>query len=71
MASPAADLDYLVELKAMLLEAAVLRVATSETHAFELASRKASLIVAAAAGYISHELQRCLEQEGKYLLLVR
>ena len=38
---------------------------------FEGAFRKASSIISSMKGYLSHELQRCLEVEGRYLLLVR
>jgi len=39
--------------------------------AFESAFRKAQTIIASMPGYRWHELQRCLEREGHYLLLVR
>jgi len=38
---------------------------------FEGAFRDASSIIASMEGYLSHELHRCLEVEGQYLLLVR
>jgi heme-degrading monooxygenase HmoA len=54
----------------MILEAAVLNVRSGETAAFEQAFAEAQAIVSSMDGYISHELQRCLETPGKYLLLV-
>jgi heme-degrading monooxygenase HmoA len=38
--------------------------------AFEQAFAKAQLIISSMQGYVSHQLQRCLEAEDKYLLLV-
>ncbi len=55
----------------MILEAAMLQVTPGREHEFEDAFRRASPIIAAAQGYLSHELQRCVEADGKYLLLVR
>jgi heme-degrading monooxygenase HmoA len=55
----------------MILEAALLNVRAGESDAFEAAFRRASPIIASTPGYVEHELQRCLEVEGKYLLLVR
>ena len=55
----------------MILEAAFLQVRAGESAAFEAAFREAQLIISSMPGYRSHELQRCLEREGQYLLLVR
>ena len=55
----------------MLLELAVLDVKPRETAAFEAAFAKAQRIISASPGYLSHELQRCLEKPNRYLLLVR
>lgn len=55
----------------MILEAAMLHVKPGMTEEFEAAFRKASAIISSMKGYVSHELQRCMEVEGKYLLLVR
>src|ERR687892_475351 len=55
----------------MILEAALLQVRRDQSEAFEFAFREAQLIISAMPGYRSHELQRCLEREGQYLLLVR
>lgn len=38
---------------------------------FELAFKQASSIISSMDGYLSHELHRCMEVKGKYLLLVR
>ncbi len=55
----------------MILEAAVLNVKTGQEPDFEAAFRQASPIIASMPGYLSHELQKCLEVSTKYLLLVR
>ena len=55
----------------MILESAPLQVKPGQSQAFEAAFREAQAIIASMPGYRSHELQRCLEREGHYLLLVR
>lgn len=55
----------------MILEAAVLQVRAGEESAFEEAMRRAAPVIAGSPGYLRHELRRCLETKGRYLLLVR
>jgi heme-degrading monooxygenase HmoA len=57
----------------VILEAAPLQVKPGRSGEFEAAFREAEAIIASMPGYLSHELQRCLERdrEGHYLLLVR
>jgi heme-degrading monooxygenase HmoA len=55
----------------MILESAVLDVKPGKTEQFEAAFREALRIISASPGYLSHELQRCLEKPDRYLLLVR
>ena len=55
----------------MVLEVARLDVKPGQVAAFEAAFGKAQEIIAASPGYLSHELKRCLENENRYLLLVR
>ena len=55
----------------MILEAAPLQVKPGQSAAFEAAFAEAQKIIASMPGYRGHELQRCLEREGHYLLLVR
>lgn len=55
----------------MILEAAYLQVVADAELDFEQAFRVASPLIAASPGYLSHELQRCVEVPGRYLLLVR
>src|SRR5262245_49421956 len=49
----------------------MLYVKAGMANEFEEAFRTASAIISASPGYLSHELQRCLEVPDKYLLLVR
>jgi heme-degrading monooxygenase HmoA len=55
----------------MILESAILQIRSGKSAAFEKAFRVAQAIIASMPGYISHELQRCVERNGCYLLLVR
>jgi heme-degrading monooxygenase HmoA len=55
----------------MILEVAVLNVRTGESGAFERAFAQAQSIISSMPGYVSHQLQRCLESQDKYLLLVQ
>ena len=55
----------------MILEAAVLQVREGAEAGFEEAMVKAAPAIAGSPGYIGHELQRCVETKGRYLLLVR
>lgn len=55
----------------MILEVAVLDVKPGLAPEFETAFKTASAIIASMPGYVSHELQRCIETENRYILLVR
>ncbi len=55
----------------MILEVAILNVKAGEGLAFEMAFGQAQRIIASMPGYLSHQLQRCLEVADKYILLVR
>ena len=55
----------------MILEAAILNVIPGREAEFESAFRQASPIIAGMMGYISHQLQHCLEAPNRYLLLVQ
>ncbi|MCB8924794.1 MAG: antibiotic biosynthesis monooxygenase [Ardenticatenaceae bacterium] len=54
----------------MILEVAILNVKAGETAAFEAAFAEAQKIIAGMAGYVNHELQKCLEVPNQYILLV-
>lgn len=55
----------------MILEVAMLDVRSGQEDAFEGAFATASSIISSMPGYIEHELQRCIEQPSRYVLLVR
>ncbi|MEH2328996.1 antibiotic biosynthesis monooxygenase family protein [Nostoc sp.] len=55
----------------MILEAVMLLVKPGLESDFEVAFKKASKIISSMDGYLCHELHRCVEVQGKYLLLVR
>ncbi|KHF39378.1 antibiotic biosynthesis monooxygenase family protein [Halalkalibacter okhensis] len=55
----------------MILEAVMLQVKLGMEEEYEEAFKEASNIISSMSGYISHELQRCMEAKGKYLLLVK
>ena len=55
----------------MILEAVMLSVKLGMESDFEAAFKQASRIISAMNGYLSHELHKCIEVKGKYLLLVK
>jgi heme-degrading monooxygenase HmoA len=55
----------------MILEQAVLDIRPGQTNQFELAFAEAQLIISTIPGYISHQLQSCIENDHRYLLLVQ
>ena len=55
----------------MILEVVILDVISGREQEFETGFREASRIIASMAGYSSHQLQRCLEKQNRYLLLVQ
>ncbi len=54
----------------MILEVAVLNVKPGLEQEFEQVFSEAQLIIASMPGYLSHQLQTCLENSSRYLLLV-
>ncbi len=55
----------------MILEVAILNIRPGQRQAFEAAFKQAAPIIASIPGYLSHELQHCIEVPDRYLLLVR
>ena len=51
----------------MILEVAFLNVRGGQTEAFEEAFSLAQEIMSTMPGYVSHQLQRCVEELAKYL----
>ncbi|WNS41685.1 antibiotic biosynthesis monooxygenase [Paenibacillus sp. MMS20-IR301] len=54
----------------MIMEAAMLQVKPGLAGEFEQSFREASPLISSIEGYLGHELQHCIEDEHKYLLLV-
>jgi heme-degrading monooxygenase HmoA len=55
----------------MILEVATLDVRSGQEADFDRAFAQAALIISSMKGYLSHELQRCIERPNRYVLLVR
>lgn len=55
----------------MILEVAMLDVRPGAESEFEAAFRDATTIIASSPGFVSLELQHCVERPERYVLLVR
>lgn len=54
----------------MILEVAILNVKPTQEADFEYAFGQAQRIISTMPGYLSHQLQRCIERSNRYILLV-
>ncbi|MEO0394530.1 MAG: antibiotic biosynthesis monooxygenase [Cyanobacteria bacterium P01_A01_bin.137] len=54
----------------MILEVVILDVKPGETAAFEAAFQQAQSIISSIVGYGGHQLQKCMEKDNRYVLLV-
>ena len=54
----------------MILEVAILDVKNDLENDFEKAFKEAQKIISSMNGYISHQLQRCVENKSRYILMV-
>ena len=54
----------------MILEVAILDIIPGQEGEFQAAFEKASPIISSMAGYLSHQLRRCIEQQNRFILLV-
>ena len=54
----------------MILEVAILDLKPNTQTEFEQAFSQAQNIIKTMQGYISHQLQKCIEMENRYILLV-
>ena len=54
----------------MILEVAILDVKPGKEREFETAFKQAQTIISGMPGYISHQLQKCIEKSDRYILLV-
>jgi heme-degrading monooxygenase HmoA len=55
----------------MILEVAILEVKDGMSDDFEATFKQAAKIISSIPGYISYELQKCVEVPNRYILLVR
>ena len=55
----------------MTLELAILDVRPGQSAAFEVAFDEAKTIISSMPGFMSLELQRCVEVESRYVLIVQ
>jgi heme-degrading monooxygenase HmoA len=55
----------------MILEVAILNVKLGHELSFESDFERAKLYICSIEGYISHEIQRCIEIKNRYILLVK
>ena len=55
----------------MILEVAILDVIPGQEVEFQAAFGSASSIISSMSGYVSHQLQRCLETRNRFILLVQ
>ena len=54
----------------MILEVAILDVKSGREKEFEAAFGEAQKIISSMNGYVSHQLQKCIEKSNRYILLV-
>lgn len=55
----------------MILEVAVMKIKPDRISKFEAVFPKAAAIISSVPGYLSHEMQRCVETKGKYHFMIR
>jgi len=55
----------------MILELATIDIKPGSNIEFEQNLEKAQSVINKAACYISHQFQKCIEQENRYVLLIR
>ena len=53
----------------MILEVAILNIRAGQAQEFEVAFEQASSIITSMPGYVSHQLQKCVENPDRYILL--
>ena len=55
----------------MVLELATVDIKSGTNAEFEDALNKAQHIISRSKGYIGHQFQKCIEQDNRYVLLIR
>ena len=59
-----------IKRECMILEVAILDVKPNLQGDFEKAFSQAQKIISSMDGYVSHQLQKCIENDSRYILLV-
>lgn len=55
----------------MILELATVDIKMGTNTAFEEALQKAQSVISRSKGYIDHQFQKCIEQDNRYIFLIR
>ncbi|HEY1726223.1 MAG TPA: antibiotic biosynthesis monooxygenase [Steroidobacteraceae bacterium] len=55
----------------MILEVAIISIDPQHKPQFEAAFKQARELICSMPGFVSHQLHRCIETDGRYLLLVQ
>lgn len=55
----------------MITEIALLKIVQGRTAEFKIAFQKAEPIINSMKGYLGHNIEQCLEDDHKFLLLVK
>ncbi|HEU4903826.1 MAG TPA: antibiotic biosynthesis monooxygenase [Flavisolibacter sp.] len=55
----------------MILELATVDIQQGTNKEFEAALAKAQAVISQSKGYLGHQFQKCIEQENRYVLLIR
>lgn len=55
----------------MILELATIDIKTGTNAEFEKKLEQAQAVISRAEGYLGHQFQRCIEQDNRYILLIR
>jgi len=55
----------------MILELATVDIRPGNNKEFEAALDKAQHVISKSKGYIGHQFQKCVEQDNRYILLIR
>lgn len=55
----------------MILELATIDIKQGTNAEFEQNLEKAQAVISQSEGYLGHQFQKCVEQENRYILLIR
>lgn len=55
----------------MILEVATVDIRKGTNEKFEEALEKAQHVISKSKGYVDHQFQKCIEQENRYMFLIR